>query len=243
MIKKLNIAREPIVQKYVTENKSLKLTAKELGCGRTTLSRYIKIYKIEKRDKYALHRKNIKFSKEQLVNEYKNKTMKQVAKKFGCSKNTIIRYLKKYGIKKRDRYELHRKIFAGKGNPFYNKKHTKKTRDTISKTMIEREISKGKNNPAYIDGRSFFPYPQEFDQVLKDKIRKRDNYTCQNCLMTEEEHLIVFGCNLHIHHVDYIKENCKEDNLVSTCISCNSRANFNRSYRQEFFTNKIGQIK
>jgi transposase len=240
MPNKLNPDRELIIQKYVIENKSLKLTAKEMGCGRTTLSRYLKSYKIEKRDRYSLHRKNMNFSKFNLIAAYKNKTVKQVAKQFGCSKNTIIRYLKKYGIKKRYRYELHKKIFAGKGNPFYNKKHTKETRDTISKTMIERGVSKGKNNPSYIDGRSFLPYTIEFNQDLKDKIRQRDNYTCQNCLMTEEEHLVVFGTNLHTHHIDYCKENCKETNLIALCNGCNTRANFNRSYWQEFFQNKIG---
>ena len=61
--------------------------------------------------------------------------------------------------------------------------------------------------------------------------------------MTEEEHLVVFGTNLHIHHIDYIKEHCNEDNLITLCNGCNSRANYNRSYLQSFFNNKIGQTK
>jgi len=191
MSKKLNPDRELIVQKYVIENKLLKQVATELGCGRTTISRYLNIYKIEKRD----------------------------------------------------RYELHKKIFSGEGNPFYGKKHVKETRDAISKTMIDNGTTKGKNNPRYIDGRDLLPYPSEFNQYLKDKIRKRDNYTCQNCAMTEEEHMIVLGTNLHTHHIDYIKENCNENNLITLCNCCNTRANYNRSYWQSFFTNKIGQVK
>jgi len=183
--KKVNPDRELIIQKYVVENKSLKQTAKEVGCGRTTLSRYLKIY----------------------------------------------------GIKKRDRYELHKKIFSGKNNPFYGKHHSKEVRDMLSIKV------KGKNHPRYIDGRSFLPYPIEFNQSLKDKIRERDDYTCQNCSMSEEEHLIIFGTNLHIHHIDYNKQNCKEDNLITVCNNCNNRANFNCSYWQSFFTNKIGQVK
>ena len=191
MSKKLNPDRELVIQKYVVEDKSLKLTAEELDCGRTTLSRYIKIYNIEKRPRYALHKK----------------------------------------------------IFAGENNPFYGKRHSKETRYKISNVMIIKGTSSGKSNGRYIDGRSFLPYPIEFNQHLKDSIRKRDNYTCQSCSMVEEEHLILFGTNLHIHHINYDKQNCKEDNLVSTCLNCNMRANFNRSYWQEFFTNKIGQVK
>jgi len=105
-------------------------------------------------------------------------------------------------------------------------------------------IFNGSKNPNYIDGRSYaVAYPSKFNDALKEKVRKRDNYTCKNCSMTEEEHLVVFGTNLHIHHIDYIKEHCKEDNLITLCNGCNSRANYNRSYWQTFFQNKIGQTK
>ena len=60
------------------------------------------------------------------------------------------------------------------------------------------------------------------------KIRQRDDYKCQNCGMTEKEHIIVLGEVLTIHYIDYNKKNCKEDNLISLCRQCNSRANFNR---------------
>jgi len=76
----------------------------------------------------------------------------------------------------------------------------------------------------------------------KESIRKRDNYICQNCSMIEEEHLIVIGTNLHIHHIDYDKENCNENNLITLCNSCNVRANFNRDYWKNIFQNKIAQL-
>ncbi len=86
-------------------------------------------------------------------------------------------------------------------------------------------------------------YPKEFYQ-LRESIRKRDNYSCQNleCNMTEEEHLIVYGRVLEIHHIDYDKENCKETNLITICKQCNIRANFNRDYWKEFYQNKVGVI-
>lgn len=226
MSKKLNPDRELIVQKYVVEDKSLKLTAKELGMGRTTLSRYLKRYKIEKRDRYELHKKifsgknnpafKYSITKKFLIKEYiENKlSPEKVAELVGCDSGVIIRNLKYYGIPIRTMKESLKGLFNGS------------------------------KNPNYIDGRSYVvSYPTEFNDTLKDKIRQRDNYTCQNCGMVEEEHLVVFGCNLHTHHIDYYKENCKETNLIALCNGCNTRANFNRSYWQEFFLTKIGQIK
>jgi len=97
-----------------------------------------------------------------------------------------------------------------------------------------------KNHPFYIDGRSFIPYPRIFNSKLKEEIRKRDNYTCQNCGMTEEEHIIVYGRVLHVHHIDYNRENCIKTNLISLCQGCNLRANLNRDYWKEYYKNKIG---
>ena len=98
---------------------------------------------------------------------------------------------------------------------------------------------KGKYSYTWIDGRSFEPYTEDFTEQLKESIRKRDNYECQNCGMTEKENLIVVGRVLTIHHIDYNKENCKEDNLITTCLSCNIRANFNRKYWQKLYKEKL----
>jgi 5-methylcytosine-specific restriction endonuclease McrA len=97
----------------------------------------------------------------------------------------------------------------------------------------------GELAPGYIHGKGYESYPVEFNDKLRETIRKRDNYECQNCGMTEEEHLIVRGRILDIHHIDYNKENINESNLITLCNSCNVRANFNASYWQEFYTNKI----
>jgi predicted RNA-binding Zn-ribbon protein involved in translation (DUF1610 family) len=96
------------------------------------------------------------------------------------------------------------------------------------------------NHPLFIDGRSFEPYPLEFTESLKELIRKRDNHECQNCGLIEEESLIVFGHVLHVHHIDYNKQNCNENNLITLCGSCNTRANFNREYWMSFYQQKVG---
>ena len=96
----------------------------------------------------------------------------------------------------------------------------------------------GNLNINFVDGSSGI-YPLEFNDKLKAKIRIRDNYECQNCSMTEEEHIIVVGKVLSIHHIDYDKQNCKENNLITLCDSCNNRANSNRNYWIEFYTKKV----
>jgi hypothetical protein len=96
----------------------------------------------------------------------------------------------------------------------------------------------GEKAPSWIDGRSYEPYPLEF-RLIREQIRKRDNYTCQNCSMTEEEHLIVIGNVLEVHHIDYNKKNCVENNLITLCKQCNLRANKNRDYWQKLYKTKL----
>ena len=93
-------------------------------------------------------------------------------------------------------------------------------------------------NPSYIHGKGHVPYTNEFTRRLKFEIRKRDNFICQNCGMTEKEHLIVYGQVLEVHHIDYDKTNCNKNNLITTCKQCNVRANFNRKFWRKYFENK-----
>jgi len=79
----------------------------------------------------------------------------------------------------------------------------------------------GKDNPCYIDGRSYEDYPKEFTSKLRNEIRKRDNYKCQYCGMTEEEHYQKYNRNLEIHHINGNKKDCGKRNLITTCKSCN----------------------
>jgi len=97
----------------------------------------------------------------------------------------------------------------------------------------------GEKNPSWIDGRSYLPYSPGFTKKLKKEIKKRDNYQCQNCNMTEEEHLIILGFGLSIHHIDYDKKNNDKTNLITTCTWCNLRANYNRDYWINYYKEKI----
>ena len=74
-------------------------------------------------------------------------------------------------------------------------------------------------------GISFEPYCRIFkDKSFKNSIKARDNYECQNPDCWHKDKV------LHIHHIDYNKKNCDENNLITLCRSCNARANINREY-------------
>jgi len=90
------------------------------------------------------------------------------------------------------------------------------------------------NNPNWRDGRSFEPYPPEFNEELKAQIRARDGHACFICGLSEEEH----HRSLAIHHIDYDKSNCDPTNLVTLCDTCHGKTSHNRKY----WENKLRQV-
>ena len=60
--------------------------------------------------------------------------------------------------------------------------------------------------------------------------------------MTQEEHLTIYNKKQSIHHIDYDKQSCKDNNLITLCSSCNSVVNYNRDYWYAYFTYLIGDI-
>lgn len=112
----------------------------------------------------------------------------------------------------------------GENHPFYGKKNPEH-----SKKM------KGKKNPNWNGGSSKFPYAPDWAPKVKRKVLERDNHLCQNCGELE---------NLAVHHINYDKMNCDSTNLITLCISCNSRSNRNRKDWQKIYEGIInGQRK
>ena len=98
------------------------------------------------------------------------------------------------------------------------------------KTIVESGIFKGENNPNWKGGnRDIHGYPWYFNTELKEKIRSRDNNTCQNpmCKGISE--------NIEVHHIDYNKDNCEDFNLITLCKSCNMSANQNKEWHKEWY--------
>lgn len=100
-----------------------------------------------------------------------------------------------------------------------------------NRSKICRKCFVGENHCQWRGGKSFEPYTTDWTKTLKRSIRERDKYTCWVCdkLQTEE----VF-C---VHHIDYNKENCNPDNLITLCRSCHIKTNHNREYWINYFNN------
>ena len=94
----------------------------------------------------------------------------------------------------------------------------------IKKPHVSKRM-KGKNHPLFNNWSSRLPYSIDWTDELKESIRNRDSYECQKCNK--------FG--KYVHHIDYNKENCDKNNLITLCDSCNLRANFNRDYWYSYF--------
>ncbi len=209
------LTRKVLKQKYMIEN-SYQI-AKDLGCSDVTIRNYLEKFGISRRNKadcIAGYSKIL--TKQFLQKEYVNhkKTIHQIAQQLDYSDATIYKYLRKFNIP-----TIRTRI---NGNRLKIKEH----RCIDCGKEISNYKYKRCNSCAQI-------------KRLKDQIRKRDNYTCQNCDMTEEEHIIVLGEVLSVHHIDYNKKNCNKNNLISLCRQCNARVNFNRKYWKEYFEIKI----
>lgn len=98
---------------------------------------------------------------------------------------------------------------------------------------------KGAKNPMWKGGISKEPYPFNFDEELKELIRKRDNYICRECGRTQEQELLEIKRRLAIHHADYDKKNCDPNNLITLCNACNAKANYQREDWIKHFKEKL----
>ena len=100
---------------------------------------------------------------------------------------------------------------VGVGKWMKGKKFSEKTRQKMS------DKRKGSLHPNWMGGKSFEPYGIIFNKELKDKIRERDGFRCQECFRHQDELYYKDGrkYKLDIHHVDYNKTNNNENNLIS----------------------------
>jgi len=110
--------------------------------------------------------------------------------------------------------EFKKKHSIGKNNPFYKKKHKPETIEAMKRKLSI--MFSGKNNPQWIDGRSFEPYTSAFKREIRHQIYIRDGYACQKCGITYEPG----SGRLVAHHKDGNKKNCSMDNLITLCRVC-----------------------
>jgi hypothetical protein len=176
---------------------------------------------------------------------------------YSTTRNRLFKYewirnlsesLKGHGIDKETREKISNSL---KGNIAWNKGLTKQTDSRITTTKGAWEKghipwnknkkglipwNKGKKfmaldkNPNWKGGKSFEPYGLKFNKKLKNKIRERDKYRCQECFRHQGELYDKVGrkYKLIVHHIDYDKNNNEEENLISLCRNCHLQTNFGR---------------
>ena len=122
---------------------------------------------------------------------------------------------------------------VGSLNPMYGKKNpcSQEVKDLLSQKLS------GAGNPRWLGGITEHPYPIEFNDELREKIRIRDNHTCQICKRVNPDLELTIPRVLQVHHIDYNKENHAEANLISLCVSCHMKTNANREYWLGYFKN------
>lgn len=122
--------------------------------------------------------------------------------------------------------EEHRKKIglALKGKPRPNQLGDK---NHAKKPEIRRKISlaqTGEKNWNWQGGKSFEFYSIAWTKILKNSIRERDFYTCQDCQRPQ------FGVVYDVHHMDSNKKNCDPNNLITLCKSCHIKKHRNGEY-------------
>lgn len=117
------------------------------------------------------------------------------------------------------------------GSPFSVFRSHAKRMKCCSKSCsneMRSSLMKGDGNPNWSGGLSRLPYPWDFRETSK-KMIERDGFICQNpeCDGTDER--------LTTHHINYDKQDCRQENLICLCSSCNSKANFGRHKWKMFY--------
>lgn len=112
------------------------------------------------------------------------------------------------------------KDLSGVNGPFFGRRHSE---ESIRKMSIAKS---GENCNWWQGGITGQFYGVGDDEELRDKIRARDNYICQECGVVWNG----VEKKFHPHHIDYDKNNHVPWNRITLCPSCHPKTNTNREY-------------
>lgn len=92
----------------------------------------------------------------------------------------------------------------------------------------------GSQNANWNGGLSRLPYPWNFREISR-RVIARDGYVCQGpeCGGSDRR--------LTTHHINYQKSDCRDENLIALCSSCNSKANFGRERWEQVYTELLAK--
>lgn len=180
--------------------------------------------------------KDKKWLRDQYVVKKRSTTI--IAKKCGCSRETVRLWLRAHEIPIRSKSEriilsrtkdlrLKLKIARLKNNSGGFKKGHKRTlgrKQPPEEIEMRKIINTGERKPNWKGGKSYEPYGIDFTKELKESIRTRDGYKCVLCKISQND--LVQG--IQVHHIDYDKKNNDQNNLITLCPRCHGKTNENR---------------
>lgn len=253
-LKPHNISLEDYKKKYgIVSLKKGKTWADRFGLGRSI--------RIKEKARNAKNSKYKLFSKESLTKLYwsQRKSVSKIAEEFNVSPSVVFYSMRMFNVPRRDAsesisgslngmfgkkhradsIESIRRIKIGRPNPYakgnkhyLGRQHTTEWKKNMSKKTEQlwknkefREKHTGENHPCWMGGIS--PYPSIF-RIIRKSILERDEHTCQLCSSNND---------LCPHHIDYDTRNNRSRNLITLCIKCNVKVNFNREYWKQYFSN------
>jgi len=85
--------------------------------------------------------------------------------------------------------------------------------------IVRGSKHRGVDSPRYIHGKRC-GFGTKEQKEFHERIRQRDNYTCQKCGKTQEEELSTMGQSLSVHHKDRDHFNNTDKNAQTLCHSC-----------------------
>lgn len=236
--------------------------ALEYGVSDTWIRKILSRYGIASRSNSEAQLKLTQIQESEICAEYRNGiNSPKLALKYGVSSLTIRNVLQRHGIACRPASEAHLKLMK-KIEPDICSKYKngnsskvlaveyKVSSPTICNILIRNSVPlrsfseaarHGKLNNFYVDGKFNAPYPPEWLPSLQRRIRERDNYTCQLCGKEWGLGRRAFP----VHHIDYVKKNNKQRNLITLCPNCHGITNPNpsREYWTVCFHSLIGIMR
>lgn len=161
---------------------------------------------------------------EEIIEEYVNEehTPSKIGEKFDISGSVILRILKENNIHIRTLSEA-MKI-----------EETKKKLSESHIGLLSKE-----NHPNWNGGTTHLPYCEKWTPELREAVRLRDSHICQLCGCTQEQNT-KRKQKLTVHHVHYLKSDCYPD-LITLCMKCNNKVNYNRDNWEQYFMNELGE--
>jgi len=164
----------------------------------------------------------IKLTKKYLIDARINRGLfkHEIAKETGWKTPTVKKYLMEFNIKYPEKIKSERYSKMWKGRTWSPETCFKNghPQSNTGKTHFKKGLVPWnfKNAIAY--------YSNEFLEKRK-RIRERDNNICQKC---------GYDKKLHVHHLDWNKNNNDDSNLITLCCYCH-----NYVHRKIFINNKL----